>query len=69
MHLILLLDSEIFDDKSDKKFNFCRLLAGSEGTLAVTTEIKLNLFLLPPANKTLVCVHHQRTGMKLSKLI
>jgi FAD/FMN-containing dehydrogenase len=37
-----LLDSEIFDEKSKRlKFNFCKLLAGSEGTLAVTTEIKL----------------------------
>ena len=33
------------------------MLAGSEGTLAVTTEIKLNLVPLPPANKALVCVH------------
>ena len=57
--LDLLLDSEVFDDKSDKQFNFCRLLAGSEGTLAVTTEIKLNLVPLPPAFKTLVCVHHR----------
>ncbi|MCK7533121.1 MAG: hypothetical protein MZV63_19830 [Marinilabiliales bacterium] len=62
--LDLLLDSEIFDEKSDKKFNFCRLLAGSEGTLAVTTEIKLNLVPLPPACKTLVCVHHHRPRMK-----
>jgi FAD/FMN-containing dehydrogenase/Fe-S oxidoreductase len=57
--LDLLLDSEVFDNKSDKQFNFCRLLAGSEGTLAVTTEIKLNLVPLPPAFKTLVCVHHR----------
>jgi Fe-S oxidoreductase len=57
--LDLLLDSELFDNKSGKKFNFCKLLAGSEGTLAVTTEIKLNLVPLPPAFKTLVCVHHK----------
>jgi FAD/FMN-containing dehydrogenase/Fe-S oxidoreductase len=57
--LDLLLDSEIFDTRSEKKFNFCRLLAGSEGTLAVTTEIKLNLVPVPPACKTLVCVHHR----------
>ncbi len=55
--LDLLLDSEIFDEKSDHKFNFCKLLSGSEGTLAVTTEIKLNVVPLPPANKALVCVH------------
>jgi FAD/FMN-containing dehydrogenase/Fe-S oxidoreductase len=57
--LDLLLDSEIFDENSEKKFNFCKLLAGSEGTLAVTTEIKLNLVPLPPAFKILVCVHHR----------
>jgi len=38
-------------------FNFSRLLAGSEGTLAFTAEIKLNLVPLPPENKALVCVH------------
>ncbi|NLA42009.1 MAG: FAD-binding oxidoreductase, partial [Smithella sp.] len=57
--LDLLLDSEIFDSNSGKPFNFCKLLAGSEGTLAVTTEIKLNAVPLPPAFKTLVCVHHK----------
>jgi len=56
--LDLLLDNEIFNSESDKKFNFCRLLAGSEGTLAVITEIKLNLVPLPPSCKILVCVHH-----------
>jgi FAD/FMN-containing dehydrogenase/Fe-S oxidoreductase len=55
--LDLLLDSEIFEEKSNKKFNFCKLLAGSEGTLAVSTEIKLNVIQLPPANKALVCIH------------
>ena len=54
---ICFLRSEVFNEKSDTKFNFCKLLAGSEGTLAVTTEIKLNLVPLPPANKALVCVH------------
>jgi len=52
-----LLDSEIFDEKSDRKFNFSKLLTGSEGTLAITTEIKLNVVTLPSANKALVCVH------------
>lgn len=57
--LDLLLDSGIFSTSSGKEFNFCKLLAGSEGTLAVITEIKLNLVPLPPAFKTLVCVHHR----------
>jgi Fe-S oxidoreductase len=55
--LDMLFDSEIFNVESERKFNFCDLLTGSEGTLAVTTEIKLNLVPLPPANKALVCVH------------
>jgi FAD/FMN-containing dehydrogenase/Fe-S oxidoreductase len=55
--LDLLLDCEIFDEDSEKLFNFCKLLTGSEGTLAVTTEIKLNLVPLPPPNKALVCIH------------
>lgn len=38
-------------------FNFCKLLAGSEGTLAFTTEIKLNLVDLPPAIEGVVAIH------------
>ncbi|MBN8850401.1 MAG: FAD-binding oxidoreductase [Sphingobacteriales bacterium 50-39] len=38
-------------------FNFCTLLAGSEGTLAFITEIKLNCSPLPPAESGLLCVH------------
>jgi len=38
-------------------FNFCKLIAGSEGTLAFITEIKLNLVPLPPKEVGLLCVH------------
>jgi FAD/FMN-containing dehydrogenase/Fe-S oxidoreductase len=38
-------------------FNFCRLLAGSEGTLAFLTEITLSCEPLPPRVSALVCVH------------
>ncbi|HEV9035560.1 MAG TPA: FAD-binding and (Fe-S)-binding domain-containing protein, partial [Puia sp.] len=38
-------------------FNFCSLLAGSEGTLAFLTEIKLDLSPLPPKETGLLCVH------------
>ena len=55
--LDILSDSDIFDETSNKRFNLCKLIAGSEGTLAVITEIKLNLCPLPPSNKALVCVH------------
>jgi len=37
--------------------NLSKLLAGSEGTLAFITEIKLNLVPLPPKEKAVVCVH------------
>lgn len=43
--------------KSEENFNVCRLLAGSEGTLAFTTEIKLNLLPLPPKNVGIIPVH------------
>ncbi|MGZ2368335.1 FAD-binding and (Fe-S)-binding domain-containing protein [Ancylomarina sp. YFZ004] len=54
--LDLLLDSSPFSSSS-KNFNFCNLLAGSEGTLAFTTEIKLNLVPAPPKEVALVCAH------------
>ncbi|MBN2282236.1 MAG: FAD-binding protein [Candidatus Marinimicrobia bacterium] len=54
--LDMLLDSVLFS-KSEKKFNFCKLLAGSEGTLAFSTEIKLSLVPLPPTVKGVVCAH------------
>ncbi|MEO6289590.1 MAG: FAD-binding oxidoreductase, partial [Ginsengibacter sp.] len=38
-------------------FNFCKLIAGSEGTLAFITEIKLNVIPLPPKEVGLLCVH------------
>ncbi len=51
-----LLECELFAD-SKEQFNFCKLLAGSEGTLAFTTEIKINLVPLPPAISGLICIH------------
>src|SRR6266700_1678285 len=38
-------------------FNFCSLIAGSEGTLAFITEIKLQLVPLPPKETGLFFVH------------
>jgi len=66
----LLLDSDLFDKDSKKSFNFCNLLAGSEGTLAITTEIKLNLIPLPPVNKALICIHlNKRNEAFLANLV
>lgn len=54
--LDLLIDNDIFYGNG-KPFNFCKLIAGSEGTLGLITEIKLNLVPLPPPEKSVVCVH------------
>ena len=52
----VLLDSEVFTEGGET-FNFCKLLAGSEGTLAFSHRIKLNLIPLPPRHRGLVCAH------------
>lgn len=39
------------------KINLCKLLVGSEGTLAFITEIKVSLDPLPPSEKMVVCAH------------
>jgi FAD/FMN-containing dehydrogenase/Fe-S oxidoreductase len=54
--LDILLDSAPFT-AGQPDFNFCKLIAGSEGTLALITEIKLNLIPLPPVETGLLCVH------------
>jgi FAD/FMN-containing dehydrogenase/Fe-S oxidoreductase len=41
----------------NEDFNFCKLIAGSEGTLVFITEIKLNVVPLPPKELGLLCVH------------
>ncbi len=65
--LDLLIQSEVFRDtppeislpapKDLRKFNFCNLIAGSEGTLFFMTEIKINISPAPPPAKGLLCVH------------
>jgi FAD/FMN-containing dehydrogenase/Fe-S oxidoreductase len=54
--LDLLLETSPFTPAA-APFNFCRLIAGSEGTLAFVTEIKLNIIPLPPPEDGLLCVH------------
>ena len=51
-----IINSDVFQDDGDA-FNFCELLAGSEGTLAFTTEITLQLDELPPAHGVIVAAH------------
>jgi FAD/FMN-containing dehydrogenase/Fe-S oxidoreductase len=52
----VVMNSQPFVNK-DKKFNFCKLIAGSEGTLAFIMEIKINLVDLPPKEQAVVAIH------------
>ena len=51
-----LMDCSVFDPSSDKPFNLCQLLAGSEGTLFLGVEFELNCEPLPPPG-ALMCAH------------
>lgn len=44
-------------NKQGSNFNFCSLIAGSEGTLAFITSAKIKLTPLAPPHKKLVCIH------------
>ncbi|MCP9766682.1 FAD-binding oxidoreductase [Lacihabitans sp. LS3-19] len=52
-----LLETEVFTESSTEKFNFCKLIAGSEGTLMFITEMKLHVNDLPPKFQGVVAVH------------
>ena len=52
-----LIWSNIYGHR-DRNFNFCDLLSGSEGTLAFTTEITLQLDDLPPSEAVMVASHY-----------
>ena len=51
-----LIATQVFSN-SNSKFNMCKLLSGSEGTLAFTTQITLKLDKLPPQEAVMVAVH------------
>jgi FAD/FMN-containing dehydrogenase/Fe-S oxidoreductase len=53
-----LLESEVFGGAS-KGINLCQLLCGSEGTLAITEEITLQLDDLPPSASAMVVTHYK----------
>ena len=55
--LDLLMDAAALDPKSERPFNFCRLIAGSEGTLFFATELEFDCSPLPPPHAALVCGH------------
>lgn len=52
-----LLYNRVFG-MADADFNLCKLLSGSEGTLAFTTEITLQLDDLPPKLSAMVVTHY-----------
>ena len=52
----ILIDADPFT-AGGPHFNFCNLIAGSEGTLAFMTEIKLNVVPAPAKEVGLLCVH------------
>lgn len=43
--------------ENGEDFNFCSLIAGSEGTLCFITELKVNLVPAPPKHIGVVCTH------------
>jgi FAD/FMN-containing dehydrogenase/Fe-S oxidoreductase len=55
--LDMLSDNQVYRPDSKQPFNLCQLIAGSEGTLAFVTEVKIRLLPLPPAHAALVCIH------------
>lgn len=60
-----LMDCSVFGE-SEKLFNMCNLLCGSEGTLFFATEIKLRCQPLPPPCEALVCVHFNDVNRAMS---
>ncbi|MFO1523747.1 MAG: FAD-linked oxidase C-terminal domain-containing protein [Kiritimatiellia bacterium] len=57
--LDLLMDAGVFDPASDRPFNLCKLIAGSEGTLMFLAEIELDCSPPPPPHAALICGHFQ----------
>ena len=51
------IDEVIEDIVKDGTVNLCKLIAGSEGTLAFLTRIKVSLDPLPPKEVMVVCAH------------
>lgn len=64
----ILLESKAFTE-GGPNFDMCKLIAGSEGTLALITEIKLHCDPLPPATTGLICVHFESVDASLKAVI
>ncbi|KQC29033.1 FAD-binding and (Fe-S)-binding domain-containing protein [Flagellimonas eckloniae] len=64
-----LLKNKIFGNDQDPDFNLSKLLSGSEGTLAFTTEITLQLDDLPPSLSAMVATHYHTLEDCLSDVV
>src|SRR5690606_5241736 len=53
-----LMECNVFDPTSEKPFNLCKLIAGSEGTLFFGVEFELNCEPIPPPG-ALMCAHFE----------
>lgn len=63
-----LINTSVFGDFEDK-INICNLLCGSEGTLAFTTEITLQLEPLPPIHTAMIATHYQSLDSCLNDVV
>lgn len=63
-----LLNTSVFST-SEEKINIAKLLCGSEGTLAFTTEITLKLDKLPPQHSILVAAHFNSIQESLEAVV
>jgi FAD/FMN-containing dehydrogenase/Fe-S oxidoreductase len=63
-----LMDCAVFDPDSEKPFNLCRLIAGSEGTLFLGVEFELTCDPLPPP-PGLLCAHFHTVNEALRGML
>lgn len=61
----LLMDAACFDPASGQPFNFSKLIAGSEGTLCLVTEMKLRCLPLPEPVEGLLCAQFESVDQAL----
>jgi len=63
-----LVETNLFSN-SNTLFSFCKLLCGSEGTLAFTTEIKLNVVPLPKSHDIVIAAHFNSINESLKATV
>ncbi len=66
--LDMLLEMEPLVETGET-FNFCKLLCGSEGTLALVTEIKLHVDPLPEPEDVVLCAHFHNIDESLRAVL